>query len=128
MEEVFPNQFAFINLHPYYAPGPREGEYPVKGALGTASYSDYIDRYCKNIPADYISYDYYYLQPAAGVERAYANLKIVADACLETGRDMWITVQVNSLDPNAWVTENQLRFQAYSALAFGARSITWAWL
>ncbi len=126
VEEVFPNQFAFINLHPYYAPGPREGEYPVKGALGTASYSDYIDRYCKNIPADYISYDYYYLQPAAGVERAYANLKIVADACLETGRDMWITVQVNSLDPNAWVTENQLRFQAYSALAFGARSITWA--
>lgn len=126
VEELFPNQFAFINLHPYYAPGPREGEYPVKGALGTASYEDYIDRYCKNIPADYLSYDFYYLQPAAGPRKAYANLRIVADACRDTGRDMWVTVQVNSLDPKAWVTLNQLRFQAFSALAYGARSITWA--
>ncbi len=126
VEEVFPKQFAFINLHPYYAPGPREGEFPVKGALGTASYEDYIDRYCKNVPSDYISYDFYYLQPAAGPQKAYANLRIVADACRDTGRDMWITVQVNSLDPKAWVTENQLRWQAFSALAYGAQTITWA--
>ncbi|MBO6160880.1 MAG: hypothetical protein J6O01_05310 [Bacteroidales bacterium] len=125
-EEVFPNQFAFINLHPYYAPGPREGGYPVKGALGTSSYEDYIDRYCKNVPADYLSYDFYYLQPAAGVQKAYANLRIVADACLQTGRDMWITCQVNSLDPKAWVSLGQLRFQAFSSFAFGAQCFTWA--
>ena len=125
-EEVFPNQFAFINLHPYYAPGPREGGYPVKGALGTSSYEDYIDRYCKNVPADYLSYDFYYLQPAGGVQNAYANLRIVADACLQTGRDMWITCQVNSLDPKAWVSLGQLRFQAFSSFAFGAQCFTWA--
>lgn len=126
VEKLFPKQFAFINLHPYYAPGPREGEYPVKGPLGTASYQDYVDRYCRNIPADYISYDFYYLQEAAGPQKAYANLRIISDACLRTGRDMWITLQVNSLDPKAWVSENQLRWQAYSAMAYGARSITWA--
>ena len=126
VEELFPNQFAFINLHPYYAPGPREGNDPTKGALGTGSYQDYIERSCKYVPSDYISYDFYYLQPAAGPQKAYANLRIVADACLKTGRDMWVTVQVNSLDPKAWVTLDQLRFQAFSALAYGAQSITWA--
>lgn len=126
VEELFPNQFAFINLHPYYAPGPREGEYPVKGALGTFSYEDYIERYCKYIPADYISYDFYLYQNNFGINIDLANMRIIADACLATGREMWTTVQVNSVDPKLWISENMLRFQAFSALAYGARSITWA--
>lgn len=124
LEELFPGQFIHINLHPIYAPGPREGNDPTKGALGTASYEDYIDRYCKAVPTDYISYDFYYQN--GGVQQDYANMRIVSNACRATGRSMWVTVQVNSSKQEEWISLNQLRFQAFSALAYGAENITWA--
>ena len=124
VESGFPNQFAHLNLHPTYAPGPRVGNDPTKGALGAATYQEYIDAYCKWVPADYIAYDYYYQH--GGVPLDLANMRIVADACLATGRSMWPTVQVNSNKVEEWMSLNQLRFQAYSAMAFGAENITWA--
>lgn len=124
MEELFPNQFTHVNLHPIYAPGPRTGNDPAKGALGTASYQDYIDRYCEYVPTDFISYDFYYQNE--GVQKDYANMRIVSEACRRTGRSMWVTVQVNSAKPEEWISLNQLRFQAFSAMAFGAENITWA--
>ena len=124
MEELFPNQFTHINLHPIYAPGPRTGNDPAKGALGTASYQDYIDQYYKYVPTDFISYDFYYQN--GGVQQDYANMRIVSEACRRTGRSMWVTVQVNSAKLEEWISENQLRFQAYSAMAYGAENITWA--
>ena len=39
---------------------------------------------------------------------------------------MWIVLQVNSNKPEEWITTNELRFQAYTAMAFGAENITWA--
>jgi len=39
---------------------------------------------------------------------------------------MWIVLQVNSNRPEQWITENELRFQAYTAMAFGAENIIWA--
>ena len=124
MEALFPNQFTHINLHPIYAPGPRTGNDPARGALGTASYQDYIDQYCKYVPTDFISYDFYYQN--GGVQQDYANMRIVSEACRRTGRSMWVTVQVNSAKLEEWISENQLRFQAYSAMAYGAENITWA--
>lgn len=124
MEELFPNQFTHINLHPIYAPGPRTGNDPTKGALGTDSYQDYIDRYCKYVPTDFISYDFYYQNE--GVQKDYANMRIVSEACRRTGRSFWVTVQVNSAKLEEWISENQLRFQAFSAMAYGAENITWA--
>ncbi|MBQ8060756.1 MAG: hypothetical protein IJ205_02265 [Bacteroidales bacterium] len=124
VEEVFPNQFAFLNLYPNYASVSQNTADQTKSQLGTATYSEYIDEYCKNVPSDYISYDFYYKN--VGVTKDYQNLKTVADACQATGRSMWVTVQVNSQNPDVWITENELRFQAYSALAFGAESVTWA--
>ena len=53
-------------------------------------------------------------------------MRIVSEACRRTGRSMWVTVQVNSAKLEEWISENQLRFQAYSAMAYGAENITWA--
>ena len=50
----------------------------------------------------------------------------LSDACLRTGRSMWIVLQVNSSRPEEWTSENRLRFQAFSAMAFGAENIIWA--
>jgi hypothetical protein len=58
------------------------------------------------------------------------NLEIVADACRESGRDLWATLQVTHRDPEhhayALTTPKMLRFQAYTAMAFGAKAIIWS--
>ena len=124
VEELFPNQFAFINLYPNYASVSQNTAAQTKSQLGTPTYAEHIRKYCEYVPADYISYDFYYKN--VGVALDYSNLRVVSDACRQTSRGMWVTVQVNSYDPKVWITENELRFQAYSALAFGAENLTWA--
>jgi len=124
VEELFPNQFAFLNLYPNYASVSQNSATQTVNQLGTPTYAEHIAQYCQHVPADYISYDFYY--KGVGLKKDYANLRVVSDACRKTGRSMWVTVQVNSRDPKVWITENELRFQAFSALAYGAESITWA--
>lgn len=124
VEALFPHQFAFLNLYPNYASVAQNTEEQALSQLGTATYEEHIEQYCQHIPADYLSYDFYY--KVAGIEKDYANLKVVSDACHKNNLDMWVTVQVNSLDPEVWISENELRFQAFSALAFGASNLSWA--
>lgn len=120
----FPRQFAYLNLYPNYASVSRNNAEETINQLGTQTYDEYIEKYCENIGTDYICYDFYMY--AASVAGAYENLCTVSDACLRTGRSMWIVLQVNSLHEKEWISTNQLRFQAYSAMAFGAEVIIWA--
>lgn len=124
MEKDFPNQFAYLNLYPNYASVSQNNAEETVNQLGTPTYAEHIDRYCEYVGEDYICYDYYMY--AASITGAYENLRIVSDAALKTGRGMWIVLQVNSNRPEEWISENQLRFQAFSAMAFGAENITWA--
>ena len=124
VQELFPNQFPYINLYPNYASVSENNATQTVNQLGTPTYAEHIQKFYENVPSDYICYDYYLY--SAGVERHYENLRIVADACRRTGRSLWIVLQVNSKDKDKWITTNQLRFQANSALAFGAENIIWA--
>ncbi len=124
VKENFPNQFPYLNLYPNYASVSENNAVQTVNQLGTPTYAEHIEKYCENLPSDYLCYDYYLY--TAGVQKHYENLRIVADACRRTGRSMWIVLQVNSRDPEKWISENQLRFQANSALAFGAENIIWA--
>ena len=124
MDQHFPNQFAYLNLYPNYASVSQNNAEETVNQLGTPTYAEHIDRYCECVGSDYICYDYYMY--AASVTGALENLRIVADAALRSGRSMWIVLQVNSSRPNEWITENQLRYQAFSSMAFGAENITWA--
>ena len=120
----FPKQFPYLNLYPNYASVSQNNAVETVNQLGTPTYKEHIDVYCKCVGTDYICYDFYMY--SANVPLAYENLRIVADACRNTGRSMWIVLQVNSSKPAEWISENRLRFQAYSAMAFGAESIIWA--
>lgn len=124
VSRYFPRQLAYLNLYPNYASVSKNNAEETVNQLGTKTYDEHIEKYCENIGMDYICYDYYMY--AATVDGAYANLRTVADACLRTGRRMWIVLQVNSSREKDWISANQLRFQAYSAMAFGAEAITWA--
>lgn len=121
----------YLNLYPNYASVAENTGTQTTSQLGTPTYKAYIDEYCRHVPLDYISYDFYpYMKDARANDvfrlKMYDNFKIVADACRATGRSFWYIPQVNSRYEDQHMTENTLRFQAYAAMAFGAESIAWA--
>ena len=124
VEKLFPNQFAYLNLYPNYASVSQNNAQETVNQLGTPTYDEHIARYCECVASDYICYDFYLY--SINVTKHYENLRVVADACLKTGRSMWIVLQVNSNREHEWMSENNLRFQAYTAMAFGAENIIWA--
>ena len=124
VDSLFPNQFPYLNLYPNYASVSQNSATQTVNQLGTPTYREHIAEYCRNVPADYLCYDFYLY--SINVPKAYDNLSIVSDACTGTGRSMWIVLQVNSNKEDKWISENELRFQAYTAMAFGAENITWA--
>ena len=124
VNRAFSNQFAYLNLYPNYASVSGNNAQETVNQLGTATYEEHIRRYCECVPSDYLCYDFYLY--SINVAKHYENLRVVADACRNTGRSMWIVLQVNSHRPEEWMSENNLRFQAYTSMAFGAENIIWA--
>lgn len=124
VNRAFSNQFAYLNLYPNYASVSGNNAQETVNQLGTATYAEHIRRYCECVPSDYLCYDFYLY--SINVAKHYENLRVVADACRNTGRSMWIVLQVNSHRPEEWISENNLRFQAYTSMAFGAENIIWA--
>ena len=125
---AFPECMIYLNLYPSYAFKSENTAEQTLAQLGAASYREYIDKYCQNIPLDYISYDFYLYsrENEDFIAKYYDNLLVVADACRRTNRSLWFVPQVNSCVSNLWISSNMLRFQANSAMAFGAESIAWA--
>ena len=123
-EELLPERMVYLNLYPNYASVAENTAGQVNSQLGTATYQEYIDRYVENVKTDYICLDNY--EFAAGTAKLYDNLRIVADACRRSGRDFWMVLQVNSSNPDKWLSADMLRHQAFSSMAHGAVSLNWA--
>ena len=121
---LFPNQFPYTNLYPNYGAIPENTPEDVRRQLGVDTYAEYLDAYLAHVDTDYLCFDYYMYD--TNIFRAYENMALAADKCRASGRDLWMVLQVNSKDPDVWQSENRLRHQAYAAMAFGARAISWA--
>ncbi len=124
VQKHFPNQFAYLNLYPSYGVRASTTETERMRQLGADSFETYLDAYCRKVPLDYICYDFY--QYAASPEEALENLQIASACAKRYGKSLWIVLQVNSDKETAWITENQLRHQAFSAMAYGVENIIWA--
>ncbi len=131
---MYPNQFPYLNLYPNYATVVENSEDEIKSDLGTMTYKEYIDRYCAYVPTDYISFDFYlyygkkdknYPEYGLGVADYYENLRLVSEACRNTGRSLWLVAQLNSPVPEVFTSLNQMRFQAFTAMSFGVENIMW---
>ena len=140
-----------INLFPIYANSEQLGNSPEiplykQILLPFTDFSDVsIDRYKRhvsdyinNIDTDYISVDIYPLgakMDALGKrvlttnEYWLRNLDILAEACRETGRDLWVITQaagnekVDGGKMRYCDTPEDIRWQAHVSLAFGTKAI-----
>ncbi len=129
VKELLPEQLLFVNLYPIYATAKQNGMTAAESMLGVSSYQDYITKYCQYIDLDYISYDFYMYGPQDNINSvglALENLRIVSEACNQYNKDLWIVLQANSTDNSYWISTNKMRYQAFSSMAYGAKTIMWA--
>ena len=120
----FPGKFAYLNIYPSYAVKGSNTPQEIAAQLGTGSYQEYIERYVRHVHTPYICFDYYLY--SANLPGLYESMETVSRACRTYDRQMWTVLQVNSHQPEVYISEAQLRFQANCALAFGAQTIIWA--
>ena len=123
-ETLFPHQFAYLNIYPAYAMLAANTPEEVRTQLGRGTYKEYIDAYCENTDTDYLCLDHYVY--SSSKDNLHLTLGIAADACRRTGRSLWTVLQVNSQTAEVFTSVEQLRYQAYTALAYGSELISWA--
>jgi len=147
LKERDPNHYAYINLYPTYADQQSlgvfsEGE-PVKpielpknyeGAdtsrQAIICYNEYLRLFIEQIKPEIISYDHYlFFKDANGpIDGAgyFMNLELVRRASIKAKLPFMNIVQACTIDP-PWrlPTENELRWLAYSTMAYGAKGISW---
>ena len=124
MKELAPSKFPYLNIYPSYGMLASNTPEQSKFELGDTDYKGYIERYGKNVDLPYLSFDHYYL--TSSPERLFSDLEINATYCKENGKKLFYIGQVNSLDPEHFVTEAELALQAFGAMAYGAKIVSWA--
>lgn len=130
LNRELPGMPLYLNLYPNYASVVQNSGSQAVSQLGTANYAEHVAEYCRHVPLDYVSHDFYPYVAPDGFDRflskCYDNFILVADACRRTGRSFWYIPQVNSHEGQPPTSENRLRFQACASMSFGAEAITWA--
>jgi hypothetical protein len=136
-------QIPFVNLLSIAAgPHPSGYEREFGGGLDRAgAYAAYLDAYLSEFdderePAPFLSFDSYPFQEPGSLRTDYfENLRIARDRCAARGRPgaripLWVIVQLASFKPEdgdfrPTPTIAQVRWQAWCAIAYGAKSISY---
>ena len=117
IRELAPGKWPYINLFPDYA---------ENWQLGTTGYVDYLEKFIEICHPQILSYDNYSIMDDGSVRGAYwTNLEAVRAAAVKHKLVFWNIVlsvaHFNYREPSA----ADLRFEAYTGLAYGARGLAW---
>ena len=133
LSERAPKSPPYLNLYPNYAVASKNSEKETRSQLGTATYAQYVDEYCRDVPIDILTFDYYpYRDNTNNVltvrqPQMYDNFNVVAKACRRTGRAFWFIAQVVTPPKNTKrLTEENFWFQGLVSMAFGTECVRWA--
>ena len=126
--EYAPNLKHFINMLPFWDDG--DDSFTKTLCVKNADeYSDLLTEYCKETNAAILSYDYYgqccYFYPEKYKDIYFTNLRIFGRACEKSGADFYTTL----LSVGHWSlrvpTEDDIRWQLFTAIASGVVGISW---
>ncbi len=111
----------YVNLFPTYATtGPA-------GQLGTATYPEYVERFVRDVPVPFLSFDHYPVLEGFGAAGAadawYENLEIITAAARKADKPVWAFARSVAFGAHGPATPAGLRLQVYSNLAYGAQAI-----
>ena len=113
---VDPKHFCYVNLFPNYAS-------PLQ--LGTADYREYVNKFAKEVPLHFLSFDSYPLTSAEGVyEKWHQNLEIFSDEAKKVNKPFWGFAQSvlfdNKHEDPSLAT---MRVQMFTNLTYGAQGL-----
>ena len=113
---IDPKHFCYVNLFPNYAT-------PLQ--LGTANYRDYVNKFAKEVPLHFLSFDSYPLTSAEGVyEKWHQNLEIFSDEAKKVNMPFWGFAQSVLFDnKHEDPTLATMRVQMFTNLAYGAQGL-----
>lgn len=117
IRELAPKQCAYVNLFPNYA---------TAAQLGTPDYATYLDRFATECRPTVLSYDHYAVMEDGTLGgRFFKNLEEMRAAARRRNLPFWnIVLSVGCVGYRV-PSDADLRFQAYSTLAYGASGLTW---
>ena len=111
-----PGMLAYINIFPNYATDKQ---------LGTATYDEYVDRFLKEVGVDVLSMDHYpvFKPDQDGRDNYCTNLGVMRKYSQEAGVPFWNFFNTMPYGPQTDPTEDQLRWQIYASLSYGAKGV-----
>lgn len=109
-----PGRLPYINLFPSYA---------TPAQLGTPTYPDYVSGFLQIVHPPLLSYDHYALLTSGERPDYFVNLETVRRSAMQAGIPFADILLVTPHGPYRDPSEADLRWQIYSALAYGARGI-----
>jgi hypothetical protein len=117
-----PNHLTYINLYPNNAGSNR---------LGTSTYAQHLSQYINKLNPQLLSYDHYVFRASAGTpydqSEYFHNLAQIRSTAQAAGIPFMNVIQNCNWDSShsRVPTNNQLRYQATTSLAYGASAISW---
>ena len=117
-----PNHLAYINLFPNYT---------ANSTLGTSKgYSDYLSQYISTVQPSMLSYDNYPFLKTSDRPEYLQNLGLISTAAKQDGIPFINIVQADGNSSPIGTdyrvpVANELRFQVYTTLAYGAQGISY---
>jgi hypothetical protein len=128
VKKYAPGKLAYINLFPDYATMGA----PDISQLGTSNYTEYLERFVREVNPQVISYDNYMVQYSMDLKNQkaasdyFVNMLAVRRVALEHHLPYLNIVASSQLQPSSSIpSPANLAFQAYSTLAAGYRGVTW---
>jgi hypothetical protein len=116
IQAIDSNHFCYVNLFPNFADSTQ---------LGTRDYRKYVSECAKQIPLEFLSFDYYPVLKDHLSKTWYENLEQIADESKKANKPFWAFALTTNYD-EAHLTPQTLaaiRLQVYSDLAYGAQGI-----
>jgi hypothetical protein len=104
----------YINLFPNYA---------NQQQLGAATYREHLDRFIREVPVPWISFDHYPVVGSSVRGEWYENLELVSAAARAAKKPFWAFALAVAHGPYPVAETEHLRLQVFSNLAYGAQGI-----
>ncbi|MCE1197546.1 MAG: beta-galactosidase [Marinilabiliales bacterium] len=117
IRSVDSTHFCYVNLFPNFADSVTQ--------LGTSDYRRYVSECARQIPLDFLSFDFYPVMKDRLSKSWYQNLEQFAGESKKAGKPFWAFALTTNYD-NDHLTPQTLaamRLQVYSDLAYGAQGI-----
>lgn len=122
VRERDPRHAVYINLYPTYA---KKRQLGVSGGE-VAAYKEYVQKFIEIVKPDLLSYDYYNFMKDGDRDQYFLNLALIRQAAVGAGLPFMNIVQASAWR-DSWriPTGDELRWLAYTSLAYGAQGISY---